>query len=69
MANGWGMKVLYHNRNRIQEGKPGSEYEYCESLEDMLGRSDVVSLNLPVRFSLLCFDFWFSYLICSMFSL
>lgn len=49
MAAGWGMKVLYHNRNPIKEGEKGSEYEYCKSLEEMLGRADVVSLNLPVR--------------------
>lgn len=43
------MKILYHNRNPVKEGGAGAEYEYCSSLEDMLARSDVVSLNLPVR--------------------
>ena len=42
------MKILYHNRNPVKEGGAGAEYEYCSSLEDMLARSDVVSLNLPV---------------------
>jgi glyoxylate reductase len=49
MAAGWGMKVLYHNRNPIKAGEKGAEFEYVSSLEEMLGRSDVVSLNLPVR--------------------
>lgn len=49
MADGWGMKILYHNRRKIAEGGAGAEYEYCENLEEMLGRCDVVSLNLPVR--------------------
>lgn len=48
MSQGWGMKILYHNRNPIAAGKPGAEYEYCASLEEMLGRADVVSLNMPV---------------------
>ncbi|CDZ96902.1 2-hydroxyacid dehydrogenase [Phaffia rhodozyma] len=49
MALGWGMKILYHNRNQIKDGQPGSEYEYCSSLEEMLGKADVVSLNLPLN--------------------
>lgn len=43
------MKILYHNRSPVKAGGAGAEYEYCANLEEMLGRCDAVSLNLPVR--------------------
>ncbi|KAL7410214.1 D-isomer specific 2-hydroxyacid dehydrogenase [Mrakia frigida] len=49
MHLGWGMKILYHNRSPVKAGGAGAEYEYCASLEEMLGRCDVVSLNLPLN--------------------
>lgn len=44
----WDMKVIYYNRNPI---KPEPEFpcEYVSKLEDLLARSDVVSLNLPLN--------------------
>lgn len=43
-----GMQVQYHNRNRLS-----SEFEcgarYVDSLDELLRRSDVVSLNLPLN--------------------
>ena len=45
-ARGFGMRVLYHNRSRLspdlEEGT-----EYVATLEELLGRSQVLSLHLP----------------------
>ncbi|KAL0479038.1 glyoxylate reductase [Acrasis kona] len=41
-AEAFGMNVIYHNRN-----KKDVDFEYCNKLEDLLSRSDFVSLNLP----------------------
>lgn len=45
MAASFGMKVLSNNRNK----KEGSQYDFIEqvSLEELLKRSDVISLNCP----------------------
>jgi lactate dehydrogenase-like 2-hydroxyacid dehydrogenase len=42
------MKVIYYNRKPIQP-TPSFECEYVSSLEELLKRSDVVSLNLPLN--------------------
>lgn len=42
------MKVIYYNRNPIQP-TPSFECEYVSSLAELLKRSDVVSLNLPLN--------------------
>jgi glyoxylate reductase len=44
----FGMKVIYHNRNPISPA-PAFECEYVESRDDLLRRSDLVSLNLPLN--------------------
>ncbi len=45
-ARGFGMKVLYHNRTRLApELEQGAEY--AASLDALLPRSQVLSLNLP----------------------
>jgi glyoxylate reductase len=46
-AAGFDMKVLYHNRNEIPEiaAKLGATYT---SLNDLLGQSDFVTLNMPM---------------------
>ncbi len=47
-AKGFGLSVHYHNRNRVH---PSSEEEleatYWESLDQMLARMDIVSVNCP----------------------
>ncbi|MCP5076080.1 MAG: D-glycerate dehydrogenase, partial [Rhodobacteraceae bacterium] len=47
-ANAFGMQVHYHNRKRVH---PDTEHElaatYWESLDQMLARVDVVSVNCP----------------------
>jgi glyoxylate reductase len=44
-----GMRCVYHNRNRLpEELEGGAEYV---SFEELLRRSDVVSLNLPLNVS------------------
>jgi glyoxylate reductase len=47
-ARGFGMQIHYHNRNRVN---PGIEQEleatYWESLDQMLVRTDIISLNCP----------------------
>lgn len=46
----FGMRVIYHNRRQLDEGQAdGAEYV---NFEDLLARSDVLSLNLPLNVSL-----------------
>ncbi|WP_421920277.1 NAD(P)-dependent oxidoreductase [Marinifilum sp.] len=42
-AEAFGMKIVYHNRNKIQ----GSSYQYLEFTE-LLGQADILSLNCPL---------------------
>lgn len=45
---GFGMKILYHNRRPVQEAdveRMGAEY--CADLQDLLRRSDIVSIHCP----------------------
>jgi lactate dehydrogenase-like 2-hydroxyacid dehydrogenase len=42
------MKVIYYNRNPISP-KPDFECEYIKDVDELLARSDVVSLNLPLN--------------------
>jgi len=54
-SSAFGMKVVYHNRNRLEASQekemcPGSEpAEYKTSLEDLLTCSDIVSLHCPLN--------------------
>lgn len=44
------MKIVYHNRSQLsdeEETKYGATY--CKTLDELLGRSDVVSLNCPLN--------------------
>jgi glyoxylate reductase len=46
-AEVFGMTVIYHNRNRLsEEMADGAEYV---SFDDLLAKSDVLSLNLPLN--------------------
>lgn len=43
------MKIKYHNRHRLPaEDEATYGAEYCATLHDLLGASDVVSLNCPL---------------------
>ena len=44
----FGMKVIYHNRNPISPA-PSFECEYVSDRDELLKRSDIVSLNLPLN--------------------
>ncbi|KAE8146060.1 D-isomer specific 2-hydroxyacid dehydrogenase [Aspergillus avenaceus] len=46
-AEAFGMRVVYHNRRPLDEQLSGGA-EYV-SFEELLGRSDVISLNLPLN--------------------
>lgn len=46
-ANGFGMKVLYNKRSRDEEAEKELGLEFAE-LDDLLSRSDVVSLHIPL---------------------
>jgi len=46
-ARAWGMVSIYHNRRRVQGDRDGGA-EYV-SFEELLRRSDVLSLNLPLN--------------------
>lgn len=46
-AEVFGMKVIYHNRKKLDSGlEDGAEYV---SFDELLARSDVLSLNLPLN--------------------
>ncbi|QDS74527.1 hypothetical protein FKW77_007503 [Venturia effusa] len=46
-AEAFGMKTIYHNRNKLSdEAAGGAEYV---SFDELLSRSDVLSLNLPLN--------------------
>ena len=45
-ARAFGMRVLYHNRNRLAPGREEGA-EYVASLAELLPRSQVLSLHLP----------------------
>jgi glyoxylate reductase len=48
-AHGFGMKVLYFNRKKLDEAaEKESGVEYREKLEDLLSESDYVSLHVPL---------------------
>jgi D-3-phosphoglycerate dehydrogenase len=49
-AEAFGMKVVYHNRRKLSEELAGGA-EYV-SFEELLGGSDVISLNLPLNVGL-----------------
>jgi glyoxylate reductase len=47
-ARGFGLSVHYHNRRRVHEGiEQDLEATYWESLDQMLARMDVISVNCP----------------------
>ncbi|MBR9863527.1 MAG: D-glycerate dehydrogenase [Rhodobacteraceae bacterium] len=47
-ANAFGMQVFYHNRKRVhKDAEAALNATYCESLDQMLARMDVVSINCP----------------------
>ena len=47
-AAAFGMSIHYHNRRRLPEGiEQGLEATYWESLDQMLARMDIVSVNCP----------------------
>ncbi|GAB4148588.1 MAG: D-glycerate dehydrogenase [Planctomycetaceae bacterium] len=46
-ANGFDMRILYHNRNRDEEAERELNVSYA-SLDDLLRESDFVALNCPL---------------------
>lgn len=47
-AKGFGLSVHYHNRNRVHEEVEAElEATYWESLDQMLARMDIISVNCP----------------------
>jgi glyoxylate reductase len=47
-AKGFGVSVHYHNRNRVHEDVEAElEATYWESLDQMLARMDIISINCP----------------------
>lgn len=47
-ARAFGLKINYHNRRRIAEGiEKELEATYFESLDQMLARMDIISVNCP----------------------
>ncbi|WFD42887.1 glyoxylate reductase [Malassezia psittaci] len=53
-AHALGMRILYHNRNRLSDAKEtggmpsGERMQYCETLSQLLESSDAVSLHCPI---------------------
>jgi glyoxylate reductase len=51
-AGGWDMKVLYLRRQGPVEPAavpPGADWEWCQTLEELLVRADIVSLHVPLE--------------------
>lgn len=49
-ARVFGMKVVYYQRHRLSEDEERKyAATYCSSLEELLGRSDVVSIHTPLN--------------------
>jgi lactate dehydrogenase-like 2-hydroxyacid dehydrogenase len=46
-ARGFDMRILYHNRRRDLDAEQELGVEYA-SLDDLLARSDFVTLNVPL---------------------
>ncbi|WP_417606493.1 2-hydroxyacid dehydrogenase [Primorskyibacter flagellatus] len=47
-AQAFGMQIHYHNRRRLRpENEQQVEATYCESLDQMVARMDVISVNCP----------------------
>lgn len=47
-ARAFGMKVIYHNRHRLPEAVERMlGADFAETLEDLLGQSDIVTLHCP----------------------
>lgn len=45
---GFGMKILYHNRKPVQDPEVAQmDAEYCSDLQQLLARSDFVSIHCP----------------------
>ncbi|WFC98801.1 glyoxylate reductase [Malassezia yamatoensis] len=53
-AHALGMRILYHNRNRLPDAKEtagmpsGERMQYCHTLDELLESSDAVSLHCPI---------------------
>jgi glyoxylate reductase len=47
-AKAFGMEIIYHSRNRIVSGKEEGDAEYV-SFDELLARSDVLSINCPLN--------------------
>ena len=46
-ASGFGMKVIYHNRNRASRKIESSTSAKFKSMNDLLKKSDIVSIHVP----------------------
>lgn len=56
-AEAFGLEIIYHNRRKLSdELADGAEYV---SFDELLGRSDVISLNLPLNVGVFSFYFFF----------
>jgi glyoxylate reductase len=49
-AEVFGMKIIYHNKNRLNGDLAGGAEYVC--FDELLARSDVLSLNLPLNVSI-----------------
>jgi glyoxylate reductase len=48
-ARGFGMRLLYHGRNRNLPAEEKTGAEFCPDLEALLAESDIVSLHCPMN--------------------
>lgn len=43
------MRIVYHNRRRVEHAPEYCEYFDAEHLDDMLAAADVLSIHVPLR--------------------
>lgn len=49
LARAFPMRILYHNRNKVEDAPEWCEYFPAEKLDEMLGLADVLSVHVPLR--------------------
>lgn len=49
LARAFPMRIVYHNRHKVENAPEWAEYFPAERLDEMLGIADVLSVHVPLR--------------------